>query len=92
MLAGLAGHMGCKPQGYISMYWTGGCSTCLSAQSHRLLESRESGDVENTFPPLNPGYLAASAAESMSVGSKCSSPGWLHPGAALGMKLFVQAV
>lgn len=36
MPAGLASHTGCKSQGYISMCWTGGCSTCLSAQSHRL--------------------------------------------------------
>lgn len=92
MLTGLARHMGCKIQGYISVYWTGGCSTCLSAQSHRLLGSRESGDVKNTFLPLNPGYLAASAAESMSLENKLSSPGWPHPGAALGMKFLVQAV
>lgn len=71
----LASHTGCKIQGYISMYWTGGCSTCLSAQSQRLLGSRESGNVKSTFLPLNPGYLAASAAESTSLENKLSSPG-----------------
>lgn len=75
MPAGLASPTGCKTQGYLSMYWIGGCSTCLLTQSHGLPVSRKSEDVKNTFPPLNPGYLAASAAESMSLESKCSSPG-----------------
>lgn len=75
MPAGLAGHTGCKTQGNISTYWIGGCPTCLPAQSHGPHVSKKSGDVKNTFTPLNPGYLAASAAESMSLESKCSSPG-----------------
>lgn len=81
-----------KTQGCISMYWIGGCSTCLSAQSHGLPGSRDSGDMKSTFSLLNSGYLAISAVESMSLEGKCSSPGWLCAGAALGMKLLVQAV